>query len=132
MVLYRHLGELLEGGAVLARVLHAGFREHGRHGAGAQEALLGNAGAAAGPAQQTLAHLLDAYGENAVVKPGLDGCPGFPEGSGAGGAGVGDVDDGYARLADLLQDALADHAAGLTQVAAVKRLHVLDGEPAIV
>ncbi len=132
MVLHRHLGELLEGRAVLAGVLHAGLGEHGRHGAGAEQALLGNAGAAAGAAEQTLAHLLHAYGEHAVVKPGLDGGPGFPECRRAGGAGVGHVDHRNAGLADLLQDALADHAAGLAQVAAVQRLHVLDGEPAIV
>src|SRR5262249_53997607 len=41
-------------------------------------------------------------------------------------ARVGDVDDGNAGLADLLQDALADHGVGLKEIARRQELNVLD------
>ena len=132
VVLHRHLGELLEGGAVLARVLHAGLGEYRGHGAGTQQALLGDAAAATAAAKQAPAHLLDTDGQDDVVEVGLDRRPGLAERRGAGGAGIGHVDHGDPGLADLLQDALADHAARLAQVSAVQRLHVLDGQSAVV
>ena len=76
--------------------------------------------------QARLAHLLDADREHEVVDAGLDRHPRLAERGRAGGAGVRAVDHRNAGLADLLQDALADHPGRLHQVAAVERLDVLD------
>ena len=133
VVLHRDLRELLEGGAVLARVLHARLGEHGRHRAGAEQALLRDALAAAAAAEQArLAELLDADHQHQVVEPGLDRRPALAERRRAGGAGVRAVRDRDSRLPDLLEDALADHPARLHQVAAVERLHVLDLQARVV
>ena len=132
VILHRHLGELLESGAVGAAVFHAGLGENRRHGAGTEQAFLGNALAAATAAEQPFAHLLHANGQHHVVEVGLHRRPRLAECRGAGGAGVGDVHHRNARLADFLQDALPHHAACLAEIAAVKGLHVLNGQPAIV
>ena len=132
VVLHGHLGELLEGGAVGAAVFHARLREHRWHGAGTEQPLLGDALAAASAAEQPLAHLLHAHREHQVVEFRLHRRPRLPEDGGAGGAGVGDVHHRNAGLPDLLQDALAHHAARLAEIAAVEGLHVLDGEAAVV
>ena len=132
MVLHRHLGELLEGRAVLTGVLHAGFGENRRHGPGPEQPFLRDPAAAASATQEPSAHLFDADGQHDVVQVRLDRRPGFPERRRASRAGVGHVDHGNAGLADLLQDTLPDHAAGLAEIAAVQGLHVLDGQPAVV
>ena len=132
VVLDRHLGELLEGGAVLAGVLEPGLGEDAGHGAGAEQAF-GRDARLARPAQEPGArHLLDADREHQVVEPGLDRDPTLAERGGAGGARVGAVDHRNAGEADLAQDALAHHAAREHEVAAVERLHVADGEPGVV
>src|SRR5690606_24148021 len=51
---------------------------------------------------------------------------GRAESRGAGGAGVGDVEDGDAGLADLLLELLADAGAGTQQVAGGQDVDVLD------
>ena len=131
MVLHRHFRELFERGAVFARMLHAGFGEYRRHRAGTDQTFARDAAAAAA-AEQTGTHFLDADREHGVVEAGFDGGPRFTECGGAGGARVRDVDDRNTGLADLLQDALPDHAARLAQVAAIERLHVLNLQTAVV
>ncbi len=129
MVLDGDLGELLECGAVVAHVLHAGLAEDGGHEAGADDALGGDAPAAALPGAEEahLAHLLGADGDGDIVGAGGDGHVGFAEGGGAGGAGVSDIDDRDAGLADLLEDALPDHRVRLVEVAGHEDLDVLHG-----
>src|SRR5262249_7675337 len=56
---------------------------------------------------------------------------GLAERGRAGRAGVGNVDDGDTGLADLLQDALADHRVGLVEVAAGEHLDVLDADAGV-
>ncbi len=136
MVLVGHLGELLGGGAVLAHVLHAHLGEDGGHGARAQISLRGKATAVGvlPPAAQEahLAHLLTAYSHGQVVGAGGDGHVRLADGGGAGGAGVGHVHDRDAGLADLVEDALAHHGAGLIEVAAHQELHVFEADAGIV
>ncbi len=71
VVLVGHLGKLLEGGAILAHVLHAHLAEHGGHGAGAHKPLRDQASAVGvllTAAQKAhLAHLLAAYSYGQVA-----------------------------------------------------------------
>src|SRR5690606_24858696 len=83
-------------------------------------------------AEQALAHLLDAHREHAVVQPGFHRGPRFTERGGAGRTGVGGIHYRNAGLADLLQDALSDHAVGLAEVATVQRLDVLNLQATVV
>ena len=128
MVLDRDLGDLLLSGAVLAHVLCAGLAEDARHQAGAHDTFgaVGAVAAAAGAQEAHLTHLLAADCQRRVVSAGSDCVVGFAEGRGASGAGVGYVDDGDARGADLLHHALADHGVRLVEVAADDELDVLD------
>ena len=84
------------------------------------------------PPSNPFAHLLNADGNHQVVQARLDAGPGFTKRRRARGAGVGDIHNRDAGLADLLQQPLPDHAGCLAKVAAVQRLHVLDGEAAVV
>ena len=114
-------GEVLLLRAVLLGVLHAGHAENSGHHVGADAAFEAGRRVAAGAEEALLAHLLAADGHDDVVGAGGDGKVGLAERCGAGGAGVGHVDDGDAGLPHLLEDALAG-AGGLIEVAAVERL----------
>jgi len=78
-----------------------------------------------------LAHLLAAHGHRDIAGPGGHGQVGLAHGGGAGGAGIGHVDHRYARLADLMEDALADHGVGLVEVAAHQERDVLDADSGV-
>ena len=104
VVLHRHLGELLEGRAVAMAMFHPCFGENRGHGAAAKEPFLRDARAGPAAPEQALAHLFDPHGEGEIAGPGFHGHPGFPESRGPGGAGIGAVHHGNARLADLLED----------------------------
>src|SRR5208283_6004404 len=53
------------------------------------------------------------------------------KGGRAGGACVGDVDDGDSGLAYLLQDSLPDHRVGLVEISAGEHLDVLDSDSGV-
>src|SRR5208282_3239049 len=131
--LHRDLGEVLQLGSVFAHMLDAGLAEHRGHKARAELAFggVGRVAAAGAPEQPLLAHLLDAHRHRDVVHPRRDGHIGLAECGGAGRAGVGDVDDRNAGLADLLQNPLPDHRIGLVEIAAGEHLDVLDGDAGV-
>jgi len=125
MVIFdRHLGKLLKGGAVITRVLHAGLGKNAGHDARPQQALFRDSLGATRAAQQATAHLLNTNRQHDVVDASLHPHPGLAKGGGTGRAGVGHVDHRYAGLTDLLQNALAYHAACLPEVAAPRGLYV--------
>jgi hypothetical protein len=67
-------------------------------------------GSPAATQQAGAGQFLDPDGQAHVALAGLDRHDGGPQGGGPGGAGVGDVVDRDARLADLLLQLLADSA----------------------
>src|SRR6266545_5791901 len=127
VVLHGHFRELLLRRAVLSHMLDAGLTEDARHQAGAHHALGAVlARCAVGAKEAHLAHLFAADSHRHVVGAGGDRHPRLAERRRAGGAGVGDVDHGYAGGAYLFHDPLADHGVRLVQVAADDDLDVLD------
>ena len=139
MVLLRDLGELLEADSVvLVGVLHAGLRERARHQARAEDALDRADGAIParglvrlvlpgrrGTEQAELAHLLQADGQPDAGLAGLDGHRRDAERGRAGRAGIRDVVDRDAGLADLLLDPLPD-AVGVIQAARRQDVRIED------
>ena len=75
--------------------------------------------------------LVDADGEAAVHLTGLHRHGGHSQGCGTGGARVGHVVDGNARLADLLLQRLADPAGPAHEVSGADHTDVLHGHAAI-
>ena len=133
MILLGDLGEQLEAGAaVLVAVFHTNLREDAGHDAGADatfgdiertDAAAGRPGLvvlrhAVGGAEETCAgELLHADSHAHIGLARLDRHDGDPQRRGAGGAGVGDVEDRDAGLADLLLELLAHTGAGIHEVA---------------
>ncbi len=132
VVLHRDLGELLEGGAVFPAVLDAQHGEHCGHGARSHEPFGRDAHVGRAAAQQAAPHLFDAKAKHEVVQPRLHRDPSFPEGRGAGCAGVRRIDDRDPGLTDMAQDPLAQAAIGLAYIAAIERLDVADTQPGVV
>ena len=146
VVLLADLGEELEAGApVTVAVLHADLGEHPGHRFGSDptidrrhrpEATRGREGvrvrlpAAAGQQPRT-GKLLDAEGQAHIGFSRLDRQAGDPQGGGAGGAGVGHVEDGDSGLTDLLLQLLTDAGIGRHQVAGSDHPDVLHLDAAV-
>ena len=114
--LHRDLGQ---GGCGCAGVLHVAAGAEGiagHHVIAADVALRGVLG---GHGHGSARHLLGTEGEGHVVDAGGDAPVGLPEGGGAAGAGVLDVDDGDAGEAELGQSGLAEGHAVVVDVAEV-------------
>ena len=125
MVFYRNFRKLLKSRSVLSCMFHSGFRENRWHCSRAKKAFLRNSSSASSSAKKPFTHLLYTNSENHVVKSSLDRSPSFSKSCRSCCACVRYVYNGNTCLSDLLEKSLTNHAGSLSQVTAIKGLHVL-------
>ena len=125
MVFYRNFRKLLKSRSVLSCMFHSGFRENRWHCSRAKKAFLRNSSSATSPAKKPFTHLLYTNSENHVVKSSLDRSPSFSKSCRSCCTCIRYIHHWNTGLSDLLEKSLANHAGSLSQVAAVKGLHVL-------
>src|SRR6266481_2299509 len=103
--------------------------EHGRIRRRSNQTFSGQS-VAGGSAEHAPRHLFYSNRQHQIIFACFHAHPPFTEGCSARGTRIRAVDDGYTGLANDSQDPLTDHP--FVNVAAVERLHIMDGEASII